>query len=239
MKKFATALLTLVLALCCALGFAACEDENGKIENLDSVIQNEEAWDTAFENIDYTNFSMRVSMVDEDDTIINYCEISETAVYFDMGYEHEFLRYRTFYSIKNNDATYTTYRVDKVSKSAAELNDKTDKYFVGACTETVLKVSYADYFGLFTYDEEKGVYTYDGEIETTAYDFNEEELGTIYCFNNEVKVEKNKITSIKSDYRFENDNYNENTYYSFEYFNIGITEVKIPEWVINNAVKEN
>lgn len=232
MKKFLLKTILACLCLISVVAFAACAEEE-EIETADNIIQNDEAWNAAFENIDYTNFSMRVSIVEEGNTTANYCEISETAVYYDVEYE------LTFYSIKNDDDTYTTYLVDKTSESAVELNDKTDEYFVGACTETVLKVSYADYFELFTYDEESCVYTYDGEIETTAYDFNGEALATVYCFNNVVKVEKNKIISIKSDYRFENNNYDEATHYSLEYFNIGSTEVKIPEWVINNAVKEN
>lgn len=248
MKKKILAGVLAIASAVSVFSLSACvENENDNDGGLDkdtveTIIKDEETWNKAFENIEYTNFSIRVKIKfpEMKEPHINYVEVTPNAVYYNIESQTE------FYSVKQENGTCKTYLKgwdiyndfkEYPQTYFTVLSNSSSEYLLGAQTETVFKVSYADYFDLFTYDKENAAYTYNGVIETTAYAYDGSEIGELYCTNTVIKVENNKIVYIRSDYT--RDNFQEEGIEeSFEYFNIGSTVVKVPEEVIANAVQE-
>ncbi len=200
---------------------------------ISSVVDGEAAWSQAFENLELVNFSLRIFMENNGQTNINKCEVTEDSAYYCIG------DYFEYYTQRLDDGTCVTYVHANDSENSAtpfiKLNDTSDEYLKRAQIQTVLKVSFADHYDKFVYDENTGEYIYDDEIEATAYFADGEPYPkSLICFNNVVKVADGKIINIACDYRFEEDNTN----YSFTYYNIGITEIVIPDSVIDNAVDQ-
>lgn len=246
MKKFKK-IAALVLSVGMVAGGAvlsACSnngegDDGLTPDQIESIIKDEETWDKAFEDMDYANFSAHVSYQtsEEGEALNNYVEVTENGVHYklDGGVE--------FYSIKNEDDTYSTY-IKYYSEYTNQnkfvlLNDKSDTYFAGAKNETVIKVSYASYFDLFKYNKETNSYYYEGDIDVEAKDFDGQPLATISCFDITIKVSNNKIISVKSSYRIKDteqateDVQIMNT--TWEYYDIGTTTVTVPQEVIDEA----
>ena len=92
-------------------------------------------------------------------------------------------------------------------------------------------------FDKFVYNEAEGTYTSTERIAATYYDHDGNIDGTLYCFNSVVKVADGEIIYISSSYDFGNES--SNTTYSFIYENIGISEVSIPQYVIDEANANN
>ena len=220
---------------------AICEYSYTQETVIDTVIKNEVSWNQAFDNLELVNFSMFVYFKGPGITRTNHCKVTPTSAYYHIDGSRE------FYTIKNADGTCTTY--DRNSGAYNDSysgfilrSDTSDTYLKGAQTETVINVSYADYYELFTYDESQGAYIYDGEVECTAYKFDGTEYDAkLICYNNVVKVADGQITHVSADYYFEGRQYElpEGYSQSFEYYNIGITELTIPHNVIQNATAEN
>lgn len=206
---------------------------------ISSVIEGEAAWSQAFDNLELVNFSMRVVMEyhyseEYNYTHINECEITEDSAHYCIPDQTE------FYTKRLEDGSCVTYNRENQPKDSTtpftKLADTSDSYLKGAQVETVLKISFADHYDKFVYNAETGEYTYDGEIEAKAYKFNGEPYDEqIICFNNVVKVADGEIIHIACDYKFGSE---EPCDYSFVYYNIGITEVVIPDSVINNALEQ-
>ena len=106
-------------------------------------------------------------------------------------------------------------------------------YYCMPCVEIDMLEIDDSLFEKFTYDETTGAYSSSEEIVADAYDNDGTVYMQIYCFNSVVKVSNGKILSIHSDYRFDEPQ----TYgsYRFVYNNIGIAEVSIPQYVIDEA----
>lgn len=206
-----------------------CGYEKVDVTEIESVIDGEASWDSAFENLTFLNFSMYVYFYDDNGEIshTNHCRVTENSAYYHIEDDEE------FYTARNGDGTCTTYEYRDEIDSFVLLEDTSDNYLVGAQTETVVKISYVSYFDLFTYDEATGSYVYDGEIEATYYSFEGAQEGTLHCINNEIKVANGKITYISCDYDFSSDGAFDR---AFVYFDIGMTEVTIPEEIVDTAL---
>jgi len=204
---------------------------------ISSVVDGEASWNQAFENLEFLNYSMKVTITYPTYTQINECEITENVVHYYIPGSVE------FYSERLEDGTCATYVcVDDEDGYFVKLPDTSDASLVGAQTETLLRISFAEHFDKFSYDQQTGEYTYAGEIEVAAMDFNGNPLGTIICFNNVVKVADGKVTYISADYKEgtlvdggSDGDLIEADSYSFVYYNIGITEVVIPDSVVNGT----
>ena len=214
-----------------------CDYSYTETTKIDSVIDNEVSWEQAFENLEFLNFAIEVHQTYNDQTHINYCEVTETAAYYHIQGSKE------FYTTKNEDGTYTTYQrnsgdyTDDYS-GFIKHPDTSDTFLKGAQTETVIDLSFADHFDKFTYNEETGSYTYDGTIETTAYRFDGTPYSNkMYCYNIEIKTADGKITYIYADYYF--GAIEKDKSFNLKYMNIGLTEVKVPYKVIENATNSD
>lgn len=225
------------MAMC--VPFAACGGEGESDQTVDQVqtmVEDEETWDAAFADLDYVNFSIRVHYVsDIQGTVDNYLEISENAIYYNVQDVAE------CYTAKNDDGTYSNYFKNTGEENYTLLNDTSDYFFVLQRRAIPRPISLADYFEMFTYDEDTKTYRCADEISCKFigcdYEGNETELGII-CSNIVVATENNLIVSISADYSVFNNQSTKITNAHFEYFNIGRTTVTIPQEVIDNAVAE-
>lgn len=239
MKKKILACLLTVISLVTLVFVSACDELD--LGYVSTIIKDEKAWNEAFDNLTYVNLTGVASITDENGTQTNSVKVTKDAVYYNVEGQTE------FYSVKQNDGTYKTYLkgydlyADKYysSNSFTLLNDKTDLYVTKATREAVLKVSFANYFELFAYNEATLSYTYSGEIETTAYMYDGKTTFTeqIICTNTEIKVENNKIVYIKSNYTYDGLT-SQGGKATLEYSNIGKTVVDLPEEVVHNSQKD-
>lgn len=223
---------------------AECEYEKIDEIEIETVVKDETSWDNAFTNLEMLNFSMEVHFPEGN---VNFCTVTETSAYYHIEGGTE------FYTYKNEDGTCTTYFRLRETMPFILLEDTSDTYLVGAQTETVIKISFENYYQNFVYDEEQGAYLYDDLLETTAYYFDGEPYGDqMYCFDNVVKVVDGEISYISCSYYFDdyfdyNDSesdeesdfdYREQECPWFVYYNIGMTTMVIPDEVIENAISE-
>ena len=241
-----------------------CEYVKTETKKVESEVSDAVAWDNIFENFNLTNFSMYVYFGPKDNPYhTNHCIVTEDSVYYCIPGELG----REFYVTKTANGGYEGYVLTEngFAKMPAET---CETYFLNATRETVIRVTFAENFDKFTYDAATGTYHAEEAIPAVFYNFHGEEQGTLMCYNSEVKVADGKIISISCDYEiidygFDNaepnptpDNGGEGdesvkpinddsdtpTYsQSFIYYNIGMSEVKIPQSVIDqaNAVAAN
>lgn len=215
-----------------------CAYEKIEETEIDSVIDGEASWDQAFSNLELVNFSMFVYFYEAGEVAhTNHCRVTETSAYYHIQ------DYTEFYTTQNDDqTTYTTYYREHKESPFYLLDDTSNSYLVAAQTETIIKISYENYFDLFEYNEALGSYVYDGTVETIAYYPD----GTpyprqMYCYNNVIKVADGKISYIECDYYFEGDwEYNQDgNKASFIYYDIGMTTVTVPLEVKKNALPDD
>ncbi len=238
MKKKILACLLAVISMMTLVFVSACDEDGSlNIGDIVTIIKDEKAWDEAFNDLTYANLSGVVKYSDKYSSQENSVKITKDAVYYNIENQTE------FYSKKENDGTYSTYLrgtdvyTDKTYPYDyfTLLNDKSDKYVSGAKKECILKVSFANYYELFKYNEAIASYTYDGEIETTAY-LGGEITEKVICTNNIIKVENGKIVYIKCNYTY--DEAPEGWLATLEYYDIGKTVVDLPQNVVDAGKDE-
>lgn len=212
--------------VCVDCAFEKVDEQKVKTEVDDAL-----AWDNAFKNFRLTNFTMDVFLVSGDYTHNNHCIVTETAAYYCIPDSKE------FYTIPNEDGTYTTYFRRDSDAPFTILADTSTEYLIGAQTETVIQISFEKNFEKFTYDAETASYVCTDTLEANYYSFEGELYGTLYCYNNVVKITDGKISYIEADYHI--DSMDEDDKCSFRYYNIGMSAVEVPQDVSKDAVEES
>ncbi len=211
----------IIKSICVDCKYEKIEEQAVKTEVDDAV-----SWDNAFKNFKLTNFTMNVDYVSDSREQHNHCVVTDTSAYYCIPGSVE------FYTVKNADGTCSTYKRGENDTVFEKLEDTSDSYLVGAQTEPVLQISFADNFDKFTYDAASASYVYDGEIESIAYAFDGDEKGKIICYNNVVKITDGQISYIQANYKIQGVNMFDEDGASFVYYNIGISQVEIPQAVI-------
>lgn len=212
-------------------------------QKVDSKVEDDVEWDNVFEGFKLTNFTMNVHWEDEDgDTQDNHCIVTENAVYYHIPGSVE------YYAVRSADgsciAYVSMYNYDYETGNRTKMpfikgtGEAAEQLLVGAQYETVLQISFAENFSKFTYDAASATYSSTEEIAANFLDEDGSVLGQLYCFNSKVKVVNGEIYYISSDYTF-HEEYEENDSYSFEYANIGVSSVTIPQEVIDGATEGN
>lgn len=197
---------------------------------VESAVDDAVEWDNIFESFKLTNFSMYVFFGDkENPTHTNHCVVTEQGVFYSIPDRYGM----EFYVAKDEDGTFEGYIKDGDEQTFYIMPEEMcEEYFLKATRETVIQVTFAEHFDKFEYNQETGTYFAEEAIEATYYSFSGEPAGTLYCYNSEVKVADGKIISIACDYNFNQESTEKN---AFIYFNIGMSEVKIPQSVIDGA----
>lgn len=237
-----------------------CAYVKTETKKIESAVSDAVEWDNIFENFNLTNFSMYVYFGPKENPYqINHCVVTENGIYYHIPGEGG----KEFYVLKNEDGKYEGYA--RQGNGFVKMPEEMcEPYFMNATRETVIRVTFAENFDKFTYNAETGTYYAEEKIPAVFYNFEGEEQGTMYCYNSEVKVADGKIISISSDYEIdmffddetETPDNNDNTTgndgtntgddgikaindtkieQSFIYYNIGMSEVKIPQSVIDQA----
>lgn len=214
-----------------------CAYEKVEQTTIDSIIKNEATWDQAFDNLSFVNYSVTINITDDGETQVNHVEVGNTAAHYEIP------GFIEFYTAKGDDGTYATYinyqGYGATRSGFAKLSDNTtDKYYTIAATEALLQISFAENFEKFTYDKEKGAYVCAEEIGAIMFDGEGQPLPeTMTCYNSVVKVADGKITHVEADY-YLGEELEEGMSYHFCYYNIGMTEVVVPQSVIDSAVEK-
>lgn len=217
----------IIKSICVDCKYEKIEEQEVKTEVDDAV-----SWNDAFKNFKLTNFTMNVDVIRETHQQHNHCVVTENSAYYCIPSSRE------FYTVKNSDGTCTTYYRDGSERVFEKLENMSDKYLVGAQTETVLQISFEDNFDKFVYDKATASYVYDGEIMCKYYSFSGNQVGDIVCYDNVVKITDGKISYIEAKYYFPNMSTEDTTLASFVYYNIGLSEVEIPQAVIEGKEME-
>lgn len=201
-----------------------------KIE-INNKVDDSVQWDDAFKNFELTNFEMKVLYEEEGKEMENHCIVTDKVVFYHIeGYEK-------FYSEKTNDG-YIVYEYDYETNKFNKYNDPEGFYFIGASTETVLRISFATYFDKFVYDEETKSYICEEELVSDALDWDGTVYGQVLSLHTTVKVENGKIVEISSRYTFiYPDGERDDVEQSFKYYNIGKATLEIPQDVIDAATE--
>ena len=207
-----------------------CLYEKVEEQEIKSEVDDAVSWNEAFKNFKLTNFSMDVNFVyGEGGKHTNHCVVTENEAYYCIPDSQE------FYTVPNGDGTYTTYIRNRSTDKFIKLNDTSNTYLLGAQVETVIQVSFEDNFEKFTYDAETASYLCEEAIAADYFDFDGDKIGTMYCYNNIVKIADGKISYIEASYYFEESDMGT---MSFKYYNIGMSAVEVPQSVIDEAVPE-
>lgn len=209
-----------------------CGYQKVEVSVIDTEVDNATEWDEVFGNFNLTNFEMDVYMSLGTESQHNHCIVTENGLYYHIPTSIE------MYIVKVDGewVGYVKYerlgpeaKYERINGTQEELEEMYKNY----SRETILQISFADNFEKFTYDEITGAYSSSEEIVADAYDNDGTVYMQLYCFNSVVKVSNGKILSIHSDYRF--DEPQAYGSYRFVYNNIGIAEVSIPQYVIDEA----
>lgn len=212
-----------------------CGFEKGVTTTVESIVAGEQAWQDAFTNLELLNFTLEVNyQMTETETQTNVVRVTPDAAYYHIGYQEE------YYTVANGDGTYKTYYRDQsmggkqmYERPFVLLDDTSDRYLVGAQTECVIKVSFAEHFDEFTYDAETGYYLCDGPVDAQAFGPDGTPFGTLRCINIRVKVANGAIVFIDCEYYFDE---HANDILHLNYSDIGTTVVTLPDDVSANAI---
>ena len=205
-----------------------CGYEKVETQKVDVTVEDAVEWDNIFKGFKLTNFSMKVFFAGDGDSIahVNECIITEDAVYYCIPNSRE------FYVKKNADGTYEGYLKNQETDKYEKMTEDLEAFFKGASTEPVLNVSFEENFDKFTYDATTGIYTSNEIIEAQAYNFNGTSAMDIFCHVSKVSVIDGKISYIECEYSFGSE---DNTRNNFIYYNIGISNLEIPQAVKDEA----
>lgn len=216
MKKFEK-LIALLLGVGMVVGGAAlsaCANDNEGNTNID-----EEKWNNAFEEFDYSNYSLKaIKKIDGEDYESIYM-FSENAIY-NKGYIFEYgfgensqkqldnIIYSECFCVKNDDGTYTNYikwcDLSELDNAKFYIYDDTSEdIFVGLKEEAAFEISYKDHYKKFTDNKDSTYYCAD-EIIISQHDYEEipdkgirDETFYMYCTDNIVTILNNKLYSFK------------------------------------------
>lgn len=203
-----------------------CEYKKTETHKVESTVDNATQWNEIFKTFKLTDFSLDVYIGGRENTEQhNHCVVTDSAVYYSIP------GYNEFYVVKNSDGSYDGYI--KLMNGEFKLlpEEIKEQYFKSAGTSASLVVSFENNFEKFTYDAAAATYSSDEIIEATAYNLTGDQGQTLYCHTSEVKIVDGKIVYISCDYTFgERDELS-----SFTYYNIGMSNVEVPQAVIDEA----
>ena len=203
---------------------------------VETIIENEEKWQDAFSNLELVNYSLRVTFRSRDGSEAhNECHIDENGAY--VSYDDGEL---ICYFMRNEDDSFSNYRKTSDNDIWEKSPDSTSLFYEDIIAEATLPFSLEDNFDKFIYDQEKGAYLSTQEMLIDCYAIDQKgekiKIGTLCAFNAEVRVIDGAISYISSEYYFP-DRVNDDTQYSFIYWNIGMTKVVLPTYISDNAIE--
>ncbi len=225
MKKIFIAFTVVCISATVAALFTACDDENNAADDDAIYTVTEDDWKNAYDNLELLNCSLEIIFPGG---TINKAKITETGVYYLIE------DYIEFYSVKTADGTYNTYLRYFDNGNQADfalVPDTSDAYITRARDEMILRISFADYFDLFTYDEATKCYKCESTIQAVAQSFDGEDFMTLYCFDTVIKTEYGKIVSISFIYNTDGDLNGETA--KATYYDIGTTSVEVPSDILS------
>lgn len=233
MKKLFSLVLSLVAVFTFTCITACGSEESPEEETVNTVIVNEEVWRTAFENLDYSNYSL-IQEINVGEGGKSYMDFTDDAVYIKFITQDTVLS--EFYSLKKSDGTYVTYVYgqaifeENTYEEWTVLNDNSETYLKKAKDLMNFDLSaYAEYYEFFTYNERSSTYDYYWPVGIPVCNDENEVMNNMSFYDTIITINNNKVTGLKMQaYEFS---------MTLE-FTFGKTKVEVPEEVKNNAIHE-
>ena len=212
-----------------------CGYRTVSVYDISSVIKDSEAWNIAFKTLDLSNYSAKVIKIKNDKTEYNENSVAvadDGAYYCDNGKLE-------YYTVKNNGVFTTYQRVDYAIDRTApfvKLSSTSDASYKAAKNGTYMHVSFEDNFEIFEYDLERGEYVCNDDIAATIYNADGSVMEReIYCYGITVRMVDGKINYISMNYYFAEEGRELYTR-TLTYYNIGMTNVTLPQEIVENAI---
>lgn len=236
--------LAAVLVICLlAMSFAGCdlssflpgasatEPPTQPTPQKGSEIKDAAAWDAAFENLEWINYSLDMIRRNNDgETFLetNYIFEEDAAWYLDGSDD--------VYTVKNADGTFTTY-LHMIEKNATLIpNDTGSFYYQRIWNMSAVELSFAGQFDKFSYDKDSGSYISEEKLET-PYKYPNGNEGVWYCSKTTLQFVDGKISGMAFDFRnFEDE---KSPLHTYRFYNIGISKVEIPQSILDTARPES
>lgn len=196
-----------------------------------SEIKDAAAWDVAFENLDWTNFSLDMVRRDNNGETIsetNYIFAEDAAWYLDDRDD--------VYTVKNADGTFTTYR-HMIEKNVTLIpNDTGSFYHQRIWDMSAVNLSFAGQFDKFTYDKDSGSYISEEKLEI-PYKYPNGNEGVWYCCKAVLRFADGKIVGMEFDFRNMNDE--KAPIHTYRLYNVGTSKVEVPQSILDSARPES
>ena len=198
------------------------------IQQNASPVQDAATWDTAFDNLALTNFSVTiVQRIYYGYSETRHCVLTEDGAYYFQS------NIGDYYTKADENGVFVTYYRPYGELSFASVKD-TDGYFWNTVKPMMTyNVSLKGYFDKFIYDAETGSYICEEVLEIALGTASSDETGTAYCDKIIVQFVNGKIRTLIIDFRTGADA--TLPVHTIGYFNIDTSVVEIPQEVIDEA----
>lgn len=206
-----------------------CGHETIEQKEYNPLINSSDEWNLIFQSLNLTNYSLVMTDVYTHDVPISDIKFNKIEDTIMLSY----LNQNPNYVIKSSNETYNFYEYDNI-KGYYLVTEAPDEYYKRLLDMFTICISLVDCFDKFIYEESTGIYKCQETIN--AYLGNDEDNRLqIYLYNLEIEFVDGKIFSIKSDFTDKKESIDIANKLHFNYYNIGITEIAIPNEVIENA----
>lgn len=196
------------------------------------------AWSEAFGKLNKSNYSLFMEKTEgEKVTETQHCAITEDRGYFaytEQGvYEYNF----AYYTLKKNDESFFTYEIN-YEEDTYLAHETDDSYWLQIKKVTSLFLSLADKFDRFAYDAESGSYVSTAPMEVEVFGYEGEALLVMPFQSISVNIADGNVCRIDAGYT-EVDEYQQEIQIELCFYNIGFSEVKVPQAIIDVVAGTN
>ncbi len=220
--------------VCVDCDYYEIEERTGSTQVADAS-----AWDEAFQNLSLTKYSVEFRTYLRDKVELQRFIVTEDRGYYTSSVVNaqDVNQYGDeYYTLQKEDGTYITY-IRSGEGGKVSLAPETDgSYFEEMRKESGIYLPLEGKFDKFTYDAESGSYISTEPMEVELRDANGISLGVKTLQYVCVNVADGQILGIKADYSTVNE-YLETINQGFSFYNIGYSVVKVPQSVIEEAVR--
>ena len=191
-------------------------------------VQDAAAWDTAFDNLALTNYSATIIQRDPYGySKARHCVLTEYGAYFYYSY------FGDYYTEVDENGRYATYYRPFGDLSFTSVEDLAGSMWNQVKELMTYNISLKGNFDKFTYDAETGSYICEEVLGIALGSANANETKMVYTDKIIVQFVNGQIRTMITEFRSGTDEtLPVNT---ISYFNIGTSNVKIPQEVIDEA----
>ena len=206
-----------------------CEFEVIVTQDASAGVISGNHWKFIFERFALTNYTVNMYITDDGYEQHNTCIVTDSGVYQSIADSYE------IYVVKNEGVWegyqkgYYAIEFGDMNPDQVELEGRYNIIYLNSA----IYIPFAENFDKFTYDASTGMFTCTETLVATYGEEGEEE--ELYCSDIQVQIVNEKVIYIAADYTF--GDADDTATYRFVYEGIGISNVKVPQYVIDEANK--